>query len=154
MLVGGAKTRNPERRSIGERTTEVGRRGPVSRCRREDIDDSGRVISEKALGQYGVIRPAVRTPGGEEPRKLEGGLLTQSDEINRLSPGRPFPRAPSCRHLADDARQHPGGIFPADEVKTLERLIDEIERVSSVGVGAVRLRSQEEIRESSRRSAA
>ena len=38
-------------------------------------------------------------------------------------------------------------MFPADQVETLERLIDEIERVSSVGKGAVRLRRKEKIRE-------
>ena len=45
-------------------------------------------------------------------------------------------------------------MLPADEVQTLEGLVDEIERVSAIGVGAVRLGRKEEIRECSRRGAA
>ena len=44
-------------------------------------------------------------------------------------------------------------MLPADEVETLEGLVDEIERVSAIGVGAVRLGRKEEIREYSRRGA-
>jgi hypothetical protein len=35
--------------------------------------------------------------------------------------------------LADDARQHIGGMLPADDVKTLESLVDEIEGVAAIG---------------------
>jgi hypothetical protein len=51
-------------------------------------------------------------------------------------------RTPSRRHLADHARQHIGRIFPADDVNTFESLVDEIERLSAIGVGAIRLGSK------------
>ena len=45
-------------------------------------------------------------------------------------------------------------MFPADDVETFESLVDEIERVPAIRVGAVRLGREEEIREYSRRGAA
>ena len=63
MLVGGAETRHPERRRISECSTEVGGRGPVPRCRCERIDDRGRIVGEKALGQRRVIRPIAAVVG-------------------------------------------------------------------------------------------
>ena len=36
-------------------------------------------------------------------------------------------------HLADDGRKQGGSVLPANQVKTLESLVDEIERVSGVG---------------------
>jgi hypothetical protein len=66
MLVGGAKARYPERRRISECSTEVGWRGPGPRRSFERIDDRDRIVSEKALGQYHVIRPAARIAGGGE----------------------------------------------------------------------------------------
>jgi len=44
-------------------------------------------------------------------------------------------------------------MLPADDIQALERLIDEIERVSATGIDAVRLGRKQEIREGSRRSA-
>jgi hypothetical protein len=76
-----------------------------------------------------------------------------TDLLDGLAPSRPF-LSPSCRHLADYARQHIGRVLPADEVETLERLVDEIERVSTIGVGPVRLSRKEKLRECSRRGAA
>src|SRR5262249_59618587 len=70
--------------------------------------------------------------------------------------GGPAPRCPflspaSCPHLPDHARQHIGRMLPPDDVKTLESLIDEVERMSAIGVGAVRLGGKEEICECRRR---
>jgi hypothetical protein len=92
--------------------------------------------------------------GRKEVRQLRARPLAQSDEIDRLAPRCPFLGTPSCCHLTNHARQHIGRILPADYVQTLERLIDEIERVPAIGLGAVRLGRQEEICECSRRGAA
>ena len=46
------------------------------------------------------------------------------------------------------------GMLPADEIETLERLVDEVERMSGIGIGAVGLGGQEEIRERGRRGVA
>jgi hypothetical protein len=47
--------------------------------------------------------------------------------------------------LTDHARQDIGRKFPADDVKTFERLIDEIERVSTISVGSVRFGGKDEV---------
>jgi hypothetical protein len=101
---------------------------PGSRCTFERIDHLSRIVAEKALGQRCGIRPIVGiAAGGPESGQVQGGLLAQSDEIDGLAPRCPFLSTPSCRHLADHARQHIGRVLPADEVKTLEGLVDEIE---------------------------
>jgi len=94
-----------------------------------------------------VIRPTARFAGDEEPRQLQRGLLAQSDQIDRLAPHRPLFGAARRRHLADDTRQHAGGMLPADDVETLESLVDEIQRVSATGIDTVRLGREQEIRE-------
>src|SRR5271165_4085675 len=60
---------------------------------------------------------------------------TKRDKIDRLAPFGRFLGAPGRRHLADDGWQHRGSIPPADNVQALERLVDEVERVSAVGEG-------------------
>ena len=83
-----------------------------------------------------MIRPTARiASAGDESGQLEGGVLAQRDEIDRLAPRCRFLSAPGCRYLADYARQYIGRMLPADEVKTLERLVDEIERVSAIVKG-------------------
>src|SRR6266404_628231 len=126
MLVGGAKARYPECRRISECLTEVCRRSPGP-CRGfKRIDDRNRIVAEKALGQHRVIRPiAGFAGGGEESGQVQRSLLAQSDEIDGLAPSRPFLSPPSCRQLADHARQHIGRVLPADEAETLEGLVDE-----------------------------
>ena len=102
-----------------------------------------------------MIRPTARiASAGDESGQLQSGVLAQRDEIDGLAPRCRFLSAPGCRHLADYARQYIGRMLPADEVKTLERLVDEIERVSAIGVGTIRLDRKEEVREAGRRSAA
>jgi hypothetical protein len=155
MLVGGTKARHPERGRISKCSTEIGGRGPSPRRSCERIDDRGRIVREEALGEQRVIRPTARiASAGDESGQVQGGLLAQRDQIDGLAPRRPFLSTPGCRHLADHARQYLGCMLPADEVKTLERLVDEIERVSAIGVGTVRLDRKEEIREAGWRSAA
>src|ERR1700740_2124456 len=44
-------------------------------------------------------------------------------------------------------------MLPTDEVETFESLVDEIERVSAIGIGAVGLGCKEEIGERARRGA-
>jgi len=93
-----------------------------------------------------VIRPALLVVADrEEVGRLQTGPLTQSDEVEGLAPRCPFLSTPSYHHLTDHARQHIGRMLPADDVKTLESLIDEVERMSAIGVGAVRLGGKEEI---------
>jgi hypothetical protein len=84
---------------------------------------------------FHIARAALRAERSE-PRELVA-------EVDGLAPRCPFLSAPSCRHLADHAGQHIGRRLPADDVKTLESLIDEIERVPAIGEGAVRLSGRE-----------
>jgi len=113
MLVGGAEARHSECRRISERSTEVGRRGPVSRRSGERINCRSRIVAEKALGQRHVIQPDTRflAAGSEEVRQLQARPLAQSNEVDGLAPRRPFLSTPSCRHLADHARQHLGRML-------------------------------------------
>jgi hypothetical protein len=146
VLIGGAEARNPEGCRISKRSTEIGGGCPIPCCSRERSNDRGGIVAEKALGQYHVIRPALHVVAGrEEVGHLQTGPLTQSDEVDGLAPRCPFVSTPSCHHLTDHARQHIGRMLPADDVKTLESLIDEVERMSAIGVGAVRLGGKEEI---------
>ena len=102
-----------------------------------------------------MIRPVAGiAAASDQMRQLPTGLLAQSDQVDGLAPCGAFFGTPSRRHLTDHARQHIGRMLPADDVKTLETLVDEIERVPAIGVGAVRLGGQEEICECSRRGAA
>ena len=141
--------------AVSECSTEVGRRGPVPCCGCERIDDCSRIVSEKVFGQRHVIRPiAAVLAYGEEVGQLQTGPLAQSDQVDGLAPFRPFLSTPSCCHLANYARQHVGRIFPADDLETLESLIDEIKRVPAIGVRAVSLGGKEEICDCSRRRAA
>jgi hypothetical protein len=41
--------------------------------------------------------------------------------------------------LVDDAGQQIGGVFPSEQVETLEALVDEIKRVSVIGIDTVGL---------------
>ena len=89
--------------------------------------------------------------GRKEVRQLRARPLAQSDEVDGLAPRCPLLSTASCRHLANHARQHIGRTFPADDVQALESLVDEIERVPAIGIGAVGPGGKEEIRESRRR---
>jgi hypothetical protein len=75
-----------------------------------------------------MIRPAVHIAAGrEEVGQLQAGPLAQCDEVDGLAPRCPFLSTSSCHHLADHARQYIRCAPPADDVKTLESLIDEVE---------------------------
>jgi len=70
---------------------------------------------------------------GEQFRQFVVGLLAERDKINRLAPGGGFLSSTGRNHLADDRRQQNGRVLPPDQVKALERLIDEVERMPAVG---------------------
>src|SRR5262249_37895549 len=128
VLIGGAEARNPEGCRISKRSTEIGGGCPVPRCIYERSNDPNRIVAEKALGQCRVIRPALRcVTGCEGGGQFETGSLAQSDEVDGLAPRCPFLSTASGHHLAYHARQHVGCVLPADDVKALESLIDEVE---------------------------
>src|SRR6516162_2387406 len=155
VLVGGPKARYPERRRISKRSTKIGGRGPLACGSGERIDYFSGIVAEKPVGQSDVIRPiAGLVPGREAVRQLEAGPLAQGDEVDRLAPRGAFLSTPSCSHLTDHARQHIGCMLPADDIETLESLVDEIERVAAIRVSAVGLGGKEKICECSRRGAA
>src|SRR5262249_41548068 len=85
--------------------------------------------------------------GGEQVREVRCRRLAQGDEIRRLTPGSRFFGAARGDHLTDHGRQHGGSVVPADQVEAVERLIDEVERVSGIGEGAIRLTRKQEIGE-------
>ena len=55
VLVGSAEARDPESRRIGECFTEIGRRGAITRCHRERIDNFDWIVTEKAIGKRDVV---------------------------------------------------------------------------------------------------
>jgi hypothetical protein len=74
----------------------------------------------------------------EQFRQLAGRFVTQRNKVKRLAPGSRFLGALCRHHLADDRRQQSRRMLPADQVEALERLVDEVERVSGVGEAAIR----------------
>ena len=135
--------------------SEIGGRGPLACCSGERIDYFGGIIAKKPVGQINVIRPiADLIAGREEVRQLEAGPLAQGDQVDRLAPRCAFLSTPSCSHLTDHARQHIGCMLPADDIETLESLVDEIERVAAIRVSAVGLSGKKKICECSRGGAA
>src|SRR4051794_11707720 len=93
-----------------------------------------------------VIRPVSGIVASREKvGQFQAGPLAQRDQVDGLAPRRALLGTPSCRHLPDYAGQYIGRMFPADDVETFESLVDEIERVPAIGIGAVRLGREEEI---------
>ena len=99
-----------------------------------------------------MVRPAMHAAAGSEQfRQLAGCFLTQRNKINGLAPGGRFLGATGRHHLADDSRQQSRRVLPADQVEALERLVDEVERVSGVGERPLGLGREQGIGEHSRR---
>ena len=152
VLVGIAETRHPERRPVGERSAEIDRSSAGSDRRLERVNDPGRIVTEQFSGERRVVRPAMHAAAGSEQfRQLAGCLLTQRNKINGLAPSGRFLGATGCHHLADHGRQHCRRVLPADQVEALERLVDEVERVSGVGECPLGLGREQGIGERSRR---
>jgi hypothetical protein len=99
-----------------------------------------------------MIRPANRATAFREHCLQSASLLiAERDEIDRLSPFGRFLSALGHRHLADDGRKRRGSMPPANQVQAFERLVDEVERVSVVGEGPLRLSGQQGVGERSGR---
>ena len=99
-----------------------------------------------------MIRPAPpAATGREQVRQFRRRRVAQGDEINRLTPSGRFLGAARGDHLADHGRQHGGSVLPTNQVETLEGLVDEVERVSGVGEGAIRLSREQKVGEDGRR---
>jgi hypothetical protein len=97
-----------------------------------------------------MIRPANRAMAFREPRRQSASLfVTKRDKIDRLSPFNRFLGAPGGRHLADDGRQQRGSMPPANQLEAFERIVDEVERVSTVGEGPLGLGDEQGICERS-----
>jgi hypothetical protein len=97
-------------------------------------NDPGRIVTEQLLGERRVVRPAMcAAASNEQFRQLAGCFVAQGNKINGLAPGGRLLCATGSHHLADDSREQSGRVLPADQVKALELLADEIERVPSVG---------------------
>src|SRR5262245_18499135 len=91
---------------------------------------------------------------GEEARRFESSGIAHGDEIDGLAPRCRSLGTSSLRHLTDHGWQDFGRMVPTDEIKTLEGLVDEVERVPVVRVCPVRLGREKQIRELGRRGAA
>ena len=99
-----------------------------------------------------MIGPANRATAFREHCRQSASLsIAERDEIDRLSPFGRFLGAPGRRHLADDGRKQRGSMPPANQVQAFERLVDEVERVSVVGEGPLRLGGQQGVGERSGR---
>jgi peptidoglycan/xylan/chitin deacetylase (PgdA/CDA1 family) len=64
-----------------------------------------------------------------------------------LTPSGRFLGAACGHHLAHHGWKHVASLLPADEIEALEGLVDEIERVSGVSKGAIRLGGEQEVSE-------
>ena len=99
-----------------------------------------------------MVRPAVLRPAGsEQVRQLAGCFLAERNKVNGLAPRGRFFGSTGRHHLSDDGRQHGRRVLPADQVKALERLVDEVERVSRVGEYPLGLSREQNIGEHGRR---
>lgn len=146
MLICGSKTCHAERRRIGKCFAKVGRRSPGPRSAFQLINDTGRFFRQKPVGQIRMVRPPARAAADrDETKQFTNSALAQGVEVNGLAPRCRFLGTARFGHLADDGRQHLGRILPADEIETLERLVDEVERVTAVRVYAVRLGRKQQI---------
>ena len=83
--------------------------------------------------------PGCAAGGAEQVRQLADCFVAQGNKINRLAPRGRLVGATGRDHLADDGREQGGRVLPAYQVKALECLVDEIERVSGVGERPLRL---------------
>ena len=136
MLVGIPEARDPQRRRVGERSSEVDGSGAGADRRYERVDDLRRLIGEQLLGERRVVRPALRAgAGGEQLRQLPRRFIAERNEIDGLAPRCRFFGATGGDHLADNRRQHRRCVLPSDEVEALERLVDEVERMAGIGIG-------------------
>jgi len=79
--------------------------------------------------------------------QLRRRRLAYDDKILRLTPSGRFLGATCGHHLAHHGRQHVASLLPADEIQALEGLVDEVERVSVVGKGAIRHSREQEVSE-------
>jgi hypothetical protein len=102
--------------------------------RLERVKNLGRIVTEQLSGERRVVRPAMHaTAVSEQFRQLAGCFVTQGNKINGLAAGGRFLGATRRHHLADDSRHQSRRVLPADQVEALERLVDEVERVSGIG---------------------
>src|SRR5689334_12717993 len=85
--------------------------------------------------------------GSEQARQLAGCFIAKRHKINGLPPRGRFFGATRCHHLTDYGRQHNCCMLPADQVETLERLVDEVERVSGVAEHPLGLSRKQDIGE-------
>src|SRR5262245_7425534 len=99
-----------------------------------------------------MVRPALpRRAGSEHVGQLASCFLTERHKISGLAPRSRFFGAAGCHHLSDDGRQYSRRMFPANQVKALERLVDEVERVSGVGEYPFSLSREQDVSEHGRR---
>ena len=64
-----------------------------------------------------------------------------------MTPRGRFLSAACGHHLAHHGRQHVASLLPADEIEALEGLVDEVERMSAAGKGAIGLGVEQEVGE-------
>ncbi len=98
-------------------------------------------------------RSSVRRRTLDRPQRLREAserIIEQPDEINRIAPGVRLLHPLRARELDGQRREHRLRTFPAGDVKGLESLVDEIERVAAVEVAVVRRRGEEHVRQLSR----
>ena len=152
MLVGVAKARYPERRRISKRLAKVSGSGARADRPLQRVNDPARIVTEQHSGERGVVRPAMPPAASSEQfRQLADCFVTQRNKINGLAPSGRFLGATRRHHLADDSRKHSRRVLPADQVKALERLVDEVERVAGIGVRPLGRRCEQGISQLSRR---
>jgi hypothetical protein len=134
VLIGVAEARHPKGRRVSERAPEVGRSCAGADRRLQRVNYPDRIVTEQLVGKRRMIGPPGCVPAGaEQVRQLADCFIAYGNKINRLAPSGRLVGATGRNHLTDDGRKQGGRMLPANQVKALECLVDEIERVSGVG---------------------
>jgi hypothetical protein len=140
VLIGIAEARHPKRRRVSKRAPEVGGSRAGADRRLKCVNNPGRIVTEQLSGERRVVGPAgCAAADAEQLRQLADCFVAQGNKINRLALSGRLVHATGRNHLADDGREQGRRVLPADQVKALECLVDEIERVSGVGKRPLRL---------------
>ena len=140
VLIGIAEARHPKRRRVGEPAPEVGRSRAGADRRLECVNNPGRIVTEQLSGERRVVGPpGCAAASAEQVRQLADCFVAQGNKINRLAPSGELVGATGRNHLADHGREQGRRVLPAYQVKALECLVDEIERVSGIGKRPLRL---------------
>jgi hypothetical protein len=128
------KTRHAQKRCMSHGGPQCRRRGAHAYGPFEGFQDGDRIIPEDQLNQRVFAPPgAGAAPAlGVQRREFVAGGPYQRGQIDGMAPGIQFLATSGCGHALYQARQHLGGMLPADVIEQLKGLIGEVYDVPAV----------------------